>query len=582
MGGAGRHAPPPGLAASSSRPDPASVRSACVESAPWRRRSNSARCRPTWPGAIWPRVRGTTAHWGSSSATNWSRTATGRSGSGRPPTPTSGTVGEVYEEARARGRRPAGPRARPGRHGGLPAAQLGGGGGHLLRLRHARGDLGARSSTSTGPRRSASSSRQSQARALIVAAQIGKRDMLAELATDTRRTRRPRARDRRRRRRLGVERRGRPVVRRAADGPSRSRAPSAVDPDGPALIGYTSGTTADPKGVVHTHRTLGCEVRQLAGMQVAARPARARRCPGRARHRDARRPAVPARQRQAHLPDRRVGPADRPRRHGGGADRGGQRLDVLLHQPARLPRLRARARGAHEVRRPRGLAHPRTPWPSGRTSSGSRWCAPTGAPSTPRSPGPCTRPLGRSASTPTGCRWRGWRSARSTRTGNDVGVGEPGEILSRGPDRFAGYTDPVLTAESLDAEGWFRTGDVGVIDDDGYLTITDRVKDIIIRGGENVSAAEVEQLLAHMDGSGRGGGGRGARRAPRGARVRLLPHAARGRGRPTSRRCAPIWTRPAWPARSGPRSCAWSTNCRGRRRARCRSSCCARRLRAGT
>jgi acyl-CoA synthetase (AMP-forming)/AMP-acid ligase II len=84
--------------------------------------------------------------------------------------------------------------------------------------------------------------------------------------------------------------------------------------------------------------------------------------------------------------------------------------------------------------------------------------------------------------------------------GNDVGVGRPGEILSRGPDRFAGYTDPALTAESVDADGWFRTGDVGVIDADGYLTITDRVKDIIIRGGENVSAAEVEQLLAHMPG----------------------------------------------------------------------------------
>ncbi len=56
------------------------------------------------------------------------------------------------------------------------------------------------------------------------------------------------------------------------------------------------------------------------------------------------------------------------------------------------------------------------------------------------------------------------------------------------------------TAEAIDADGWFSTGDIGVIDEDGYLTITDRVKDIIIRGGENVSAAEVEQLLAHMKG----------------------------------------------------------------------------------
>jgi acyl-CoA synthetase (AMP-forming)/AMP-acid ligase II len=84
--------------------------------------------------------------------------------------------------------------------------------------------------------------------------------------------------------------------------------------------------------------------------------------------------------------------------------------------------------------------------------------------------------------------------------GHDVGVGQPGEIVSRGPDRFAGYTDPALTADAVDADGWFRTGDVGVLDADGYLTITDRVKDIIIRGGENVSAAEVEQLLAHMPG----------------------------------------------------------------------------------
>jgi acyl-CoA synthetase (AMP-forming)/AMP-acid ligase II len=85
-------------------------------------------------------------------------------------------------------------------------------------------------------------------------------------------------------------------------------------------------------------------------------------------------------------------------------------------------------------------------------------------------------------------------------SGHDLEVGLPGEILSRGPDRFAGYTDPALTDAAVDADGWFRTGDVGVLDADGYLTITDRVKDIIIRGGENVSAAEVEQLLARMPG----------------------------------------------------------------------------------
>jgi acyl-CoA synthetase (AMP-forming)/AMP-acid ligase II len=55
-----------------------------------------------------------------------------------------------------------------------------------------------------------------------------------------------------------------------------------------------------------------------------------------------------------------------------------------------------------------------------------------------------------------------------------------------------------LTADAIDAEGWYDTGDIGILDRDGYLTITDRKKDIIIRGGENVSSAEVENVLAGM------------------------------------------------------------------------------------
>jgi acyl-CoA synthetase (AMP-forming)/AMP-acid ligase II len=84
--------------------------------------------------------------------------------------------------------------------------------------------------------------------------------------------------------------------------------------------------------------------------------------------------------------------------------------------------------------------------------------------------------------------------------GQDVPAGTPGEILSRGPDRFVGYVDASLTPEVLDADGWYRTGDIGVLDADGWLTITDRKKDIIIRGGENVSAAEVEELLVRLPG----------------------------------------------------------------------------------
>jgi len=82
----------------------------------------------------------------------------------------------------------------------------------------------------------------------------------------------------------------------------------------------------------------------------------------------------------------------------------------------------------------------------------------------------------------------------------DVRAGDEGEVLSRGPELFEGYTDPQLTKEAFDDDGWYATGDIGRLDDDGWLTITDRKKDIIVRGGEKVSAAEVEQLLYTLPG----------------------------------------------------------------------------------
>ena len=83
--------------------------------------------------------------------------------------------------------------------------------------------------------------------------------------------------------------------------------------------------------------------------------------------------------------------------------------------------------------------------------------------------------------------------------GAEVPVGAPGEIFSRGPDLCLGYTDPELNV-AFDADGWYRTGDIGVIDEHGCLTITDRAKDIIIRGGENLSPAEVEGVIESMSG----------------------------------------------------------------------------------
>jgi acyl-CoA synthetase (AMP-forming)/AMP-acid ligase II len=79
--------------------------------------------------------------------------------------------------------------------------------------------------------------------------------------------------------------------------------------------------------------------------------------------------------------------------------------------------------------------------------------------------------------------------------GRDVGTGADGEIVTRGPEQFIGYTDAALDRESFLPGGWFRTGDIGRLDEDGYLTITDRKKDVIIRGGENIASKEVEDLL---------------------------------------------------------------------------------------
>jgi acyl-CoA synthetase (AMP-forming)/AMP-acid ligase II len=79
--------------------------------------------------------------------------------------------------------------------------------------------------------------------------------------------------------------------------------------------------------------------------------------------------------------------------------------------------------------------------------------------------------------------------------GEVVGRGHEGEIRVRGPQLCLGYTDPELDAHGFDEDGYFRTGDLGVVDDDGYVTITGRLKDVIIRKGENISAKEVEDLL---------------------------------------------------------------------------------------
>ncbi|MDY0013804.1 MAG: AMP-binding protein [Rhodocyclaceae bacterium] len=79
--------------------------------------------------------------------------------------------------------------------------------------------------------------------------------------------------------------------------------------------------------------------------------------------------------------------------------------------------------------------------------------------------------------------------------GSTAEVGEVGEVRVRGQGVFLGYTNPEVNKLAFDAEGWFRTGDLGRFRPDGHLALTGRLKDIIIRKGENISAKELEDLL---------------------------------------------------------------------------------------
>ena len=265
--------------------------------------------------------------------------------------------------------------------------------------------------------------------------------------------------------------------------------PAPVDPDAPALVAYTSGTTADPKGVVHTHRTIGFEVRQLADAMPSDAPPTLVGAP--VGHGIGMLSALLLPVRQA-MPIHLIDVWDPARvlatmledqvLAGSGAT---FFLISLLDHPDITP-------AHHHLMQRIGLGGSAVPAAVGERAaelgiSTVRMYGSTEHPST----------TGSTHDDPAGKRIR---TDGRPLLGCEVRLGDDGEIFSRGPDRFAGYTEPSLTADALDGDGWYATGDVGALDDDGYLTIVDRKKDVIIRGGENISALEVEELLLRMPG----------------------------------------------------------------------------------
>jgi non-ribosomal peptide synthetase component E (peptide arylation enzyme) len=85
-------------------------------------------------------------------------------------------------------------------------------------------------------------------------------------------------------------------------------------------------------------------------------------------------------------------------------------------------------------------------------------------------------------------------------TNEDCAPGQEGELRLKAPQMFSGYLDESLNADAFDDAGFFRTGDLGTVDSGGYVRVTGRIKDIILRNAENISAVEIENVLISYPG----------------------------------------------------------------------------------
>ncbi len=276
-------------------------------------------------------------------------------------------------------------------------------------------------------------------------------------------------------------------------------APLLTDPASPALVGWTSGTTANPKGVIHSHQTVAAEIKQMGATSPPfVRPNLVANPIGHAIGMQGALLLPVHLARPVHLLDV-WNPAvvlGLMLEHDLGTNGGApyfltSLLDHLDFSEQHLERLRYQGMGGAPV--PRPLAERAT-------ALGITVYRMYGSTEQPSIIG-CTYgdPLEKRLSTD-GRPLPGNEVRMVHPDGYDVHIGEQGEILSRGPDCFLGYTDHDLTAKVFDSDGWYHTGDVGVSDTAGYITITDRISDVIIRGGENISAAEIEAVLLAMPG----------------------------------------------------------------------------------
>jgi cyclohexanecarboxylate-CoA ligase len=275
------------------------------------------------------------------------------------------------------------------------------------------------------------------------------------------------------------------------------RVVAAVDADALLMLMYTSGTTADPKGVLHTHNTLIAELQSLARIH-ALTPRDRTLMPSPLTHISGVIHAILA-----------------PALLGTSA--------VLMERwdPGQALALIARERVTYMVGAPTFLQdlveHPERPqrdlsslrlFSCGgaavsadliRRARATLGCVAKRVYGSTEFPTITTTDAADAASMGIETEGRPIAPGELRVVDPDGGIlarGAEGEIQARGPECFVGYADPALNADAFTADGWFRTGDLGQVDADGYLRITGRLKDIVIRKGEKFSVRELEELIA--------------------------------------------------------------------------------------